>query len=102
LIGPAVVAAVISSIVTVIGFFITTDAAKAMHRETLAFDQKLAEPKFEFDKELAERRFKYDRDLHDHKRRIELAEEVLADFYEAREISKDSDFLLACKPENIA
>jgi hypothetical protein len=86
LIGPAVVAAVISSIVTVIGFFITTRAAKAMHREKLAFDQKLAERKFQFEKELAERRFKYDRDLHDHKRRIELAEEVLADFYKAREI----------------
>ena len=68
--------------------------AKAMHREKLAFDQKLAERKFEFDKELAERRFKYDRDLHDHKRRIELAEEVLADFYEAREI-----ILKACSPE---
>ena len=66
LIGPAVVAAVISSIVTVIGFFITTRAAKAMHREKLAFDQKLAERKFEFEKE--------------------LAEEVLADFYKAREI----------------
>ena len=48
LIGPAVVAAVISSIVTVIGFFITTRAAKAMHREKLAFDQKLAERKFCF------------------------------------------------------
>ncbi|PZR93787.1 MAG: hypothetical protein DLM68_00525 [Hyphomicrobiales bacterium] len=78
LIGPAVVAAAISSIVTVIGFFITTGAAKAMHHEKLAFDQKLAERKFEFDKELAGRRFKYDRDLHDHKRRVELAEEVLA------------------------
>ena len=66
LIGPAVVAAVISSIVTVIGFFITTRAAKAMHREKLALDQKLAERKFEFEKE--------------------LAEEVLADFYKAREI----------------
>lgn len=86
LIGPAVVAAVISSIVTVIGFFITTRAAKAMHREKLDFDRELAERKFEFEKKLAERRFKYDRALHDHKRRVELAEEVLADFYEAREI----------------
>jgi hypothetical protein len=86
LIGPAVVAVAISSIVTVTGFFITTHAAKVMYREKLDFDLALAERKFEFDKELAERRFKYDRDLHAHKRRIELAEEVLADFYQARDI----------------
>jgi hypothetical protein len=45
----------------------------------------VAERKFSFDKELAERRFKYDRDLHSHKRLTEFAEEVLADFYEARD-----------------
>jgi hypothetical protein len=72
-----------------------------MHREKLAFDQKLAERKFEFEKELAERWFKYDRDLHDHKRRIELAEEVLADFYKAREILLEArspgSIRVACK-----
>jgi hypothetical protein len=35
-------------------FFIITRAAKAMHREKLAFNQKLAERKFEFEKERAE------------------------------------------------
>ena len=95
LIGPAVVAAAISSIVTVIGFFITTGAAKAMHREKLAFDQKLAERKFEFDKELTEQKFKYDR----HKRKAELAEAVLADFYRVEEIYRGAraPFIFNCE-----
>jgi hypothetical protein len=86
LIGPAVIAAVISGVVAVVGFFITTRAATAMHREKLAFDRQLAERRFEFDRDLAKQKFQYDRDLHDHKRRVELAEEVLSDFYQAHDI----------------
>ena len=86
LIGPAVVAAVISAFVNVIGFLFTTRAASAMHREKLTFDRDLAERKFEFDKDLAERRFQYDRDLHDHRRQTELAEEVLSGFYQMQDI----------------
>ncbi len=49
-------------------------------------DETLATKKFEFDKEIAERKFKYDRDLHDHKRKVELAEQALIAFYEARDV----------------
>ena len=35
---------------------------------------------------LAERKFEYDRELHDHKRRVELAETLLADFYECADV----------------
>lgn len=49
-------------------------------------DETLAERKFNFDKDLAERKFKYDRDLHDHKRKVELAEQALTAFYEARDV----------------
>jgi hypothetical protein len=86
LIGPAVVAAVVSGIISVIGLVVSTTTARALHTDKLKFDERLAERKFEFDKELAERRFKYDRDLHDHKRRIELAEEVLTAFYRVQGI----------------
>jgi hypothetical protein len=86
LIGPAVVAAIISAIINVIGFFVSTRTAKAIHREKLNFDQSLSERKFDFDKELAERKFTNDRDLHDHKRRVELAESALRAFYEARDV----------------
>ncbi|MGA8169400.1 MAG: hypothetical protein WB816_00965 [Methylocystis sp.] len=47
----------------------------------IAADQLLAQQKFDFDNVLAERKFNYDRDLHDHKRRVELAEQALIAFY---------------------
>src|SRR5271165_1022406 len=82
LIGPVVVAAVISGIIAVIGLAVSTKTARSIHSDKLAFDERLAERKFQFDQELAERKFKYDRDLHDHKRRAELAETILADVYQ--------------------
>lgn len=57
-----------------------------MHREKLDFDRDLAERKFTFDRELAERKFSLDRELADWKRRTELAEQVLADSYKARDL----------------
>ena len=63
-----------------------------MHGERLAFDRELAQQKFNFDLKLAERRFEYDRDLHDHRRRVELAEVVLADFLQANDILKQIRF----------
>jgi hypothetical protein len=70
----------------VIGFFITTRAAKAMHREKLDFDRELAERKVAADIALAERKLALDRALADWKRRTEIAEQVLADFYKARDL----------------
>jgi hypothetical protein len=49
-------------------------------------DETLAQRRFDFDREIAERKFKYDRELHDHKRRMELAEQGLTAFYEARDV----------------
>lgn len=86
LIGPAVVAAGVSGVISVIGLVVTTRTAQALHADKLKFDQELAERKFTFDKELAERRFTYDRALHDHKRKTELAEQGLTAFYEARDV----------------
>jgi hypothetical protein len=108
LIGPAVVAAIVSGFVTVIGFFVNRSTLLAMHSQRLDFDRQqaerrvdaelgLAERKFVFDKELAthqldaqialaEKRFRFDVALSDRKRRQELAEEVLSGFYQARNI----------------
>jgi hypothetical protein len=47
---------------------------------------RLAEQKRSAELQLAERKFQYDRDLHDHKRRVELAEGGLADFYRFADI----------------
>ena len=108
LIGPAVVAAVISSLVAVIGFWFNARTARAIHAEKLAFDrdqasqklafdERLADRKFEFDKDLAERKaaadialanrkFTLDAKLADRKRRQDLAEEVLESFYKIRDV----------------
>jgi hypothetical protein len=84
LIGPAVVAAGVSGLISVIGLIVSNRTARRLHTEKLGFDSQLAERKFEFDKDLAERKFRYDRELHDHKRRIDLAEEVLSGSYQFR------------------
>jgi hypothetical protein len=81
LIGPAVIAAAVSGVISIVGLVVSTRTARAIHSEKLVFDRNLAERKFEFDKDLAERKFRYDRDLHDHTRRVELAEDVLTAFY---------------------
>jgi hypothetical protein len=49
-------------------------------------DRELADKKAASDEVLAERRFQYELDLSTAKRRMEIAEQALTDFYEAREI----------------
>ncbi|CAA6603763.1 conserved hypothetical protein [Rhodospirillaceae bacterium LM-1] len=75
LIGPAVVAAVISGLVATIGFLITSGTSITLHKEKLKADIDLAERKFALDARLADR-----------KKRQDLAEEVLSGFYEVRDV----------------
>lgn len=81
-VGPALVAAAVSGVVSTVGFLVNRSTTLATHREKLQADRDLAERKFDFDKSIVEQKFKYDRDLNDHKRRVELAEIVLSDFYQ--------------------
>lgn len=106
--GPAVVAAIVSGIVTTIGFVVNRSTSLKMHKQKLDFDRELAERKITADIELTGRKFEFDRSLSEKKvdleialaekkvtldrallawkRKAEFAEEVLADFYEARDI----------------
>jgi hypothetical protein len=86
LIGPAVVAAVISGIVSVIGIFLSSRTTRSVHDQRLDFERQLAEKKTNADISLEERKFEYEEDLFAFRRRTELAEEVLVGFYEARDI----------------
>ena len=88
LIGPAVVAAAVSGIVTTIGFFINRSTTLATHKEKLAADQSLAERRFGFEKELAERKVRLDMQAQDRRRRQELAEELIAGFHEVADIMR--------------
>jgi hypothetical protein len=94
---PEFVAPVAGMVGVLIGSSISAWTTKSIHRERSAADQNLAERKFEFNKDLAERRINadmglaekklaLDRELAAWKRRTELAEEVLASFYQAKEI----------------
>ncbi|MCA3563267.1 MAG: hypothetical protein IOC90_16815 [Methylocystis sp.] len=87
-IGPAVVAAVVSGIIAVVGMLVSRSTTIRLHEEKLGADQRLAERKFEFDKQLARERFAYDRRQAVFKRRFELAEQVLADAYRFSDLMK--------------
>lgn len=87
--GPAVaamVSAAVSSVIALLGVWVTRSTTIRVSRERFDFEKTLAEQKQSAELQLAERKFQYDRDLHDHKRRVELAEEVLADFYRFADI----------------
>ena len=97
LIGPAVVAAAISGLVSTIGIWISAQTSRGIHSEKLAFDREQAERRFvrevevteariKADAALAEKRFALDQSFAAWKRKAEFAEEVLADFYEARAV----------------
>ena len=63
LIAPAVVAAVVSGIVSIVGFVVSARNARRIHAEKLTFDREQAEKRFEFDTGLAERRFQLDKNF---------------------------------------
>ena len=80
-----------------VGAGISSWTQRSTHKDRLAADRELAERKITADIALAERKltaditlaerkFQYDRDLDAWKRRTTLAEEVLAEFYQAKDI----------------
>ncbi|MBC7831988.1 MAG: hypothetical protein H7Y62_08220 [Hyphomicrobium sp.] len=75
LIGPGVVAAVISATVTGAGIWISSRTARQTHTEKLRFDAMLAR-----------RKAHYDRALKDWERKAAFAENVLAECYQLREV----------------
>ncbi len=81
LIGPAVVAAAVSGVVSIAGMIVSNRNARALHQDKLSFDRRMAQEKLSFDKELAEHKFQLDLDMTHRKRQLELAEAVLTDFY---------------------
>lgn len=73
IIAPAVVAALVSGVVSIGAAIINNRYARSMHQDRLKADA-----------DLAEKKFRYERALADWKRKTDLAEEVLAGFYKAR------------------
>src|SRR4051812_9019406 len=80
-IGPAVIAAAVSGIVSIVSMMMGRSTTIELHRQRLDADQILASRRMEADIALAERRFQLDLDIALRKRQLELAEAVLVDFY---------------------
>jgi hypothetical protein len=85
LIGPAVVAAVVSGFVTILGNIFSNRSSRSINAEKIASERELAERKFEFKKDLAERKFRGEQALHDYRRRVEFGEELLAAFFKLKD-----------------
>jgi len=85
-IGSAVVAALISGFVSIIGIWISTRTTRGIHAEKLTFDQEQARRKTDADIALAEKKLALDRAFAAWKRKTEFAETVLADFYQVKDI----------------
>ena len=60
------------------------------HNKKLEADARLAEKKIDADIALANRKFALDRALSDWKRRTDLAEQVLSDFYKAQQLFREA------------
>ena len=86
LIGPAVIAAGVSGIISVVGIIINRSTTIRMHGERLDKDEALAERKVTADIALAKQKFDYDRAQVVFKRRFELAEQILAESYRFRSL----------------
>lgn len=84
LLKSAVLAACISGVVALIVAWVSAATAKRINRDKMELDAKLAREKAQAELALAERRVALDHQLAISKRKAEVAEKVLADFYEVR------------------
>ncbi len=85
---PAVIAAIFGLIGVIVGATLTAFLQWKLLGRRIDADGDLAERKFRFDCQLAERKFSLDTRLADRKRRQDLAEEILAGFYEFRQMMR--------------
>lgn len=84
LLKSSVVAAVITAVVAAIGFCVSSATARRINEDKLELDRELAESKAKAERMLAERKAALDKSVALAKRKAEVAEKVLADFYEVR------------------
>lgn len=84
LIGPAVVAAVIAGAFGLITLRANVKLAETVHRQRLKSEREALERRGEIERELADKRMQLDRRLAFERRRAEVAELILMDFYEAK------------------
>jgi hypothetical protein len=99
LLAPVVVAAVISALVAMIGFWVSARIVRNAEDERAAFEREQVERRVYAEISLAEEKTAFDRTYEIWKRRTELAERVLADFYKARDVIEACRFPAAFPEE---
>lgn len=93
--APAVVAALVSGIVTSVGIWVSARTARKIHDDKLLFDEKqavkkvdadiaLAKKKNDSDIQLAEKKLRLDMQQAGFKRKADFAEEILLAVYKVR------------------
>src|SRR5262249_18315088 len=92
LIVPAVIAAVISGLVAIVGLWITSRTIRRTEDERASFEREQAERRANAEIMLVDEKTSFDRTYEIWKRRTKLAEQVLADFYKARDLIDASRF----------
>jgi hypothetical protein len=80
-ITPAVIAALVSGAISVVGLAVNRSTNIRIHRSRMRTDLRLASKKFNFDCELAKRKFNYDVTQAALKRKFDLADQMLSDAY---------------------
>lgn len=85
-VGPAVTAAIVSGAVAIVSLIANVLLTLNMHGSRLKAEATALERRGELDRELAERKARLERALALQKRKAEIAEQVLADFYECQRI----------------
>ena len=102
LIVPAVIAAVISGLVAIIGLWISSRVVRDVEDERGAFEREQAERRTNAEIMLVDEKTSFDRTYEIWKRRTKLAEHVLADFYKARDLIDASRFPAAFREDGKA
>jgi hypothetical protein len=92
LVIPAVIAAVISGLVAMLGLWISSRIVREVEDDRSAFEREQAERRTNAEILLVDEKTSFDRIYEIWKRRTKLAEHVLADFYKARDLIDASRF----------
>ena len=86
LIGPAVVAAIVSGLVTLLGTSSRCALRVASIRTRLPRKKTSLSASSDSETDLEERKFRYERALHDYRRNVEFAEELLTSIHKLKDV----------------
>jgi hypothetical protein len=85
-IGPTILPSLLAGAIAILVVFINRWTNLKIHKEKFEFDKQISELKFAFDKRISIEKLNHERQQAIFKRRFDLAEQVLADAYQFRDM----------------